>query len=106
MEAELIEKEKELSHVQKELNQHVDRLRLFESEKRIKNERLKFLNDKVNSLNESIEQDKEINNTTAQGIQTLEIEKQEAENLYLELKNKLEQLHQEYEDQKNNTQMY
>jgi chromosome segregation protein len=98
--AELILKEKTLSSRQKAINEFVSRIRHYESEKQIKNERLKYLNDRASSLKDQIEQDKKSNERARFSIQSLENEKSAAEQILLEMTQKLEHLKAEYEEQK------
>ncbi|HET9053990.1 MAG TPA: AAA family ATPase, partial [Cyclobacteriaceae bacterium] len=100
---ELITKEKTLSSRQKAINEFVSRIRQYESEKQIKNERLKYLNDRANSLREQIEQDRKSNERARFSIQSLENEKEGAEQILREINQKLEHLKAEYEEQKKKT---
>lgn len=101
--SELIVKEKTLSSRQKAINEFVSKIRQYESEKQIKNERLKYLNDKANSLREQIEQDRKSNERARFSIQSLENEKESAEQILTEINQKLEHLKRDYEDQKRKT---
>ena len=98
--AEIINSEKVLATRQKTLNEHVNKLRNFESDKKIKNERLKFLNDRYGSLQEQIEQDKSSNERAELSIQNLEKEKDEAQVVFVENKEKLDGFKTEFETQK------
>jgi chromosome segregation protein len=98
--AELIIKEKTLSSRQKAINEFVSKIRHYESEKQIKNERLKYLNDRASGLREQIEQDKKSNERARFSIQSLETEKAAAEEILLEITQKLEHLKGDYESQK------
>lgn len=98
--AELIYKEKTLSSRQKSINEFVAKIRQYESEKQIKNERLKYLNDRATGLREQIEQDKKSNERARFSIQSLETERGNAEQIFEEIKAKLEILKAEYDDQK------
>jgi chromosome segregation protein len=98
--AELILKEKTLSSRQKAINEFVSKIRHYESEKQIKNERLKYLNDRANSLREQIEQDSKSNERARFSIQSLENEKAGAEQILVEISQKLEHLKADYEEQK------
>lgn len=98
--AELILKEKTLSSRQKAINEFVSKIRHYESEKQIKNERLKYLNDRATSLRDQIEQDKKSNERARFSIQSLENEKAAAEQILLEINQKLEHLKTGYEEQK------
>src|SRR5688572_25002447 len=101
--AELIIKEKTLSSRQKAINEFVSRIRHYESEKQIKNERLKYLNDRANSLREQIEQDRKSNERARFSIQSLENEKETAEQILRDINQKLDHLKAEYEEQKQKT---
>ena len=85
----LITKEKTLATRQKTLNDHVNNIRQYESDKQIKNERLRFLNDKSDSIREQIEQDKKSHERASFSIGSLINEKEQAEKIFLELKEKL-----------------
>jgi chromosome segregation protein len=101
--AELILKEKTLSSRQKAINEFVAKIRQYESEKQIKNERLKYLNDRANSLREQIEQDKASNERARFSIQSLETERDSAQQTLQEVTAKLEHLKAGYEEQKSIT---
>src|SRR5688572_7229884 len=101
--AELIVKEKTLSSRQKAINEFVSRIRHYESEKQIKNERLKYLNDRANGLREQIEQDRKSNERARFSIQSLENEKEGAEQILRDINLKLDHLKAEYEEQKQKT---
>jgi chromosome segregation protein len=98
--AELIHKEKTLSSRQKSINEFVAKIRQYESEKQIKNERLKYLNDRAASLREQIEQDKKSNERARFSIQSLETERDLAQQVFTETTQRLELLKSEYESQK------
>ena len=98
--AELIVKEKTLSSRQKAINEFVSKIRHHESEKQLKNERLKYLNDRANSLREQIEQDTKSNERARFSIQSLENEKEGAEQILREINQRLENLKADYEEQK------
>jgi chromosome segregation protein len=98
--AELVLKEKTLSSRQKAINEFVSKIRQYESEKQIKNERLKYLNDRANTLREQIEQDRKSNERARFSIQSLETERDAAQQTLQEVTQKLEQLKGEYEEQK------
>lgn len=98
--AELITKEKTLSTRQKTINEFVSKIRHYESEKQIKNERLKYLNDRAVNLRDQIDQDKKSNERARFSIQSLETEREVAEQILQEISNKLEHLKAEYEEQK------
>jgi chromosome segregation protein len=101
--ADLIIKEKTLSTRQKAINDFVAQIRHYESEKQIKNERLKYLNDRASNLREQIDQDKKSNERARFSIQSLETEKESAQQILKEITEKLDHLKAEYEDQKNAT---
>ena len=101
--ADLILKEKTLSSRQKAINEFVSKIRHYESEKQIKNERLKYLNDRANSLREQIEQDKKSNERARFSIQSLENERDAAEQIFNEITQKLDHLKGAYEEQKRKT---
>lgn len=98
--AELIIKEKTLSTRQKSINEFVSKIRHYESEKQIKNTRLKYLNDRAAGLRDQIEQDRKSNERARFSIQSLETEKTAAEEILVEIVEKLERLRAEYEEQK------
>lgn len=98
--SELIIKEKTLSSRQKAINEFVSKIRHYESEKQIKNERLKYLNDRASGLRDQIDQDKKSNERARFSIQSLETEKAAAEQILLEITQKLEHLKADYEGQK------
>ena len=101
--SELIIKEKTLSSRQKAINEFVSKIRHYESEKQIKNERLKYLNDRANGLREQIEQDRKSNERARFSIQSLENEKEAAEQILRDINQKLEHLKAEYEEQRQKT---
>jgi chromosome segregation protein len=98
--AELILKEKTLSTRQKSINEFVSKIRHYESEKQIKNERLKYLNDRATNLRDQIDQDKKSNERARFSIQSLESERESAQQIFLEISEKLDHLKAEYEEQK------
>lgn len=98
--AELILKEKTLSTRQKTINEFVAKIRHYESEKQIKNERLKYLNDRALNLRDQIDQDKKSNERARFSIQSLESEREAAQQIQDEISQKLETLKAEYEEQK------
>jgi chromosome segregation protein len=98
--AELIIKEKTLSSRQKAINEFVSKIRQYESEKQIKNERLRFLNDRVNNLKEQIDLDKKSNERARFSIQSLETERDSANQILKEISDKVEALKADYEAQK------
>jgi chromosome segregation protein len=98
--AELILKEKTLSTRQKSINEFVSKIRHYESEKQIKNERLKYLNDRAVNLRDQIDQDKKSNERARFSIQSLESERETAQQIFLEISEKLELLKAEYEEQR------
>ena len=98
--AELIIKEKTLSSRQKAINEFVSKIRHYESEKQIKNERLKYLNDRAAGLRDQIEQDRKSNERARFSIQSLETEKEAAEQILIEITQKLEHHKVDYEAQK------
>ncbi|MBN8654049.1 MAG: chromosome segregation protein SMC [Cytophagales bacterium] len=101
--AELIIKEKTLSSRQKSINEFVSKIRQYESEKQIKNERLRFLNDRVNNLKEQIDQDKKSNERARFSIQSLETERDSANQILQEISDKVNALKTDYEAQKAST---
>lgn len=98
--AELILKEKTLSTRQKSINEFVAKIRHYESEKQIKNERLKYLNDRALNLRDQLDQDKKSNERARFSIQSLETERESAQQILEEISQKLESLKVEYEEQK------
>jgi len=98
--AELIIKEKTLSSRQKAINEFVSKIRHYESEKQIKNERLKYLNDRAAGLRDQIEQDRKSNERARFSIQSLETEKDAAQQILQEITQKLEHLKGDYDAQK------
>ena len=98
--AELILKEKTLSTRQKSINEFVSNIRHYESEKQIKNERLKYLNDRAVNLRDQLDQDKKSNDRARFSIQSLESEREAAQQIFQEISVKLEHLKAEYEEQK------
>jgi chromosome segregation protein len=98
--AELIIKEKTLSSRQKAINEFVSKIRQYESEKQIKNERLRFLTDRVTNLKEQIDQDKKSNERARFSIQSLETERDSANQILKEISDKVEALKADYEAQK------
>ncbi|MDB5272827.1 MAG: smc [Chitinophagaceae bacterium] len=95
-----VDQEKVLSSRQKALNEHVDKIRKYESEKTIKNERLSYLNRASEKLNHELEQDREHNNRAGFAIDSITREKESAEKMLAETEVRVQQLKQEYEDQK------
>ena len=98
--AELLIKEKTLSTRQKAINEFVSKIRHYESDKQIKNARLKYLNDRATGLRDQIEQDRKSNERARFSIQSLETEKAAAEQIFIEISDKLETLRSGYEEQK------
>ncbi len=98
--AELILKEKTLSTRQKSINEFVSKIRHYESEKQIKNERLKYLNDRAANLRDQLDQDKKSNERARFSIQSLESERESAQQIFQEISEKLDHLKTEYEEQK------
>ena len=96
----LIIKEKLLSSRQKSLNEHVGKIRQYESDKKIKNERRRYLNDRIENLKEQISQDKQSNERAAFSIQSLDKERETAQSILSDLNRRLEQLREDYENQK------
>ncbi len=103
LKADLILKEKALAAKQKELNDHVNSIRQYESDKQIKNERLRFLKDKSENLKEQIEQDKKSHERASFSINSLIHEKENAEKIRIDLKEKLEELRDVKELQQSKT---
>lgn len=101
--AELILKEKTLSTRQKSINEFVSKIRQYESDKQIKNERLRFLNDRVNNLKEQVDQDKKSNERARFSIQSLETERDSANQILKEISDKVNALKADYEAQKAST---
>lgn len=95
-----VDQEKVLASRQKALNEHVDKIRKYESEKTIKNERLTYLNRASEKLNNELEQDQEHNNRAGFAIDSITREKESAEKILAETEVRVQQLKQEYEDQK------
>lgn len=98
--ADLLLKEKTLSSRQKSINDFVAQIRQYESEKQIKNERLRFLNDRVNNLKDQIEQDKKSNERARFSIQSLETERETAQQALTEISNQVGSLKSDYDTQK------
>ncbi len=98
--ADLINKEKLLSSRQKTLNEHVSNIRQYESDKKIKNERQNFLQDKIENLREQISSDKQSSERTSVSLVGLQRELEEAESIFDEVKNEVERLKADYENQK------
>jgi len=101
--ADLIAKEKTLSTSQKAINEFVAQIRHYESEKQIKNERLRFLNDRASNLRDQIDQDKKSNERARFSIQSLESERESAQNILNDIIRKVELIRGEYELQKETT---
>ncbi|MDF2456248.1 MAG: smc [Cytophagaceae bacterium] len=95
-----VDQEKVLASRQKALNEHVDKIRKYESEKTIKNERLTYLNRASEKLNNELEQDQEHNNRAGFAIDSITREKESSEKILAETEVRVQQLKQEYEDQK------
>jgi chromosome segregation protein len=100
---DLVLKEKTLSSRQKSINEFVAKIRQYESEKQIKNERLRYLNDRASSLREQIEQDKKSHERARFSIQSLENEKDHAQQILNEINGKLDHLKSDYDEQKRKT---
>ncbi len=98
--AELINKEKLLADRQRALNEHVNKVRQFESDKQIKNERLNFLQDKSDNLREQLETDRKSNERAAFSLNSLEKEKDTADQDLNEAKRIFEGFSKEYEAHK------
>jgi chromosome segregation protein len=95
-----VDQEKVLASRQKALNEHVDKIRKYESEKTIKNERLSYLNRASEKLNVELEQDKEHNSRAGFAIESITREKESSEKILAETEIRVEQLKQDYENQK------
>lgn len=100
LKADLILKEKLLSSRQKTLNEHVNKIRQFESDKKIKNERLRFLEDRAQKLREQIDADRKSNDRAGFSIRSLEQERESSEKQLAEKTLIIEELKQNYEEQK------
>lgn len=98
--AELLLKEKTLSSRQKAINEHVAKIRQHESDKQIRNERLRFLNDRINNLREQIDADRKSNERARFSMQSLEGERDMAQQVLNEIQQKVDTLKAEYEAQK------
>ncbi|MEQ8549339.1 MAG: chromosome segregation protein SMC [Cyclobacteriaceae bacterium] len=96
----LILKEKLLASRQKSLNEHVGNIRQYESDKKIKNERRRYLNDRIENLKEQISQDKQSNERAAFSIHSLDKERETAQSILSDLNRRLEQLREDYDNQK------
>lgn len=101
--AELVSREKTLAARQKSINEFVAKIRQYESEKQIKNERLKYLNDRAANLREQIDQDKKSNDRARFSIQSLETEKESAQQILGDIEQKLGLLKAEFEEQRLHT---
>jgi chromosome segregation protein len=101
--AELIDKEKTLSTSQKAINEFVAQIRHYESEKQIKNERLRFLNDRASNLRDQIDQDKKSNERARFSIQSLDSERESAQQIQDDIAKKVDVIKAEYELQKDAT---
>ncbi len=98
-----VSKEKLLASRQKTLNDHVLKIRQYESDKKIRNERQRFLQDKASNLKEQISQDKQSNERALFSIQSLQSENETAQKILNEIGHKLENLREDYENQKSQT---
>ncbi|MBR07988.1 MAG: chromosome segregation protein SMC [Rickettsiales bacterium] len=101
---DLVTKEKLLSSRQKSLNEHVTKIRNYESEKKIKNERQRYLQDKIEKLQEQISQDKQSNERASFSLQSLDKERDNAQQILSDISKKLEEFQEAYEEQKQTTQ--
>jgi chromosome segregation protein len=101
--AELIIKEKTLSSRQRTINEFVSTIRQNESEKQLRQERLRFLTDKANNLKDQIDQDKKSNERARFSLDSLQNEREAAQQVLTEITQKVEALKAEYEAQKTHT---
>lgn len=98
--ADLVNKEKHLSLHQKTLNEHVNNIRRCESDKKIKSERRRHFQDKIKNLKEQIASDEASNDRVTVLLDGLYCELEEARLVSEEMKEQVESLKVDYENQK------
>ena len=84
-----LDKEKGLAEAQKQLNEKVTLIRQYENDKKVSNEKLTHLKDKETTLSVQLTQDKSNLIATQVQLKTIEEDKFNEENLFVQLENQL-----------------
>ena len=84
-----LDKEKGLAEAQKQLNEKVTLIRQYENDKKVSNEKLTHLKDKETTLSLQLTQDKSNLIATQVQLKTIEEDKFNEENLFVQLENQL-----------------
>ena len=84
-----LDKEKGLAEAQKQLNEKVTLIRQYENDKKVSNEKLTHLKDKETTLSVQLTQDKSNLIATQDQLKTIEEDKFNEENLFVQLENQL-----------------
>ena len=84
-----LDKEKGLAEAQKQLNEKVALIRQYENDKKVSNEKLSHLKDKETTLSVQLTQDKSNLIATQDQLKTIEEDKFNEENLFVQLENQL-----------------
>ncbi len=93
-----LDKEKGLAEAQKQLNEKVTLIRQYENDKKVSNEKLTNLKDKEATLINQLTQDKSNLITTQEQLKTIDEDRFNEENLFVQLENQLLNLKSTLED--------
>ncbi len=96
-----LDKEKGLAEAQKQLNEKVTLIRQYENDKKVSNEKLTHLKDKETTLSVQLTQDKSNLIATQEQLKTIEEDKFNEENLFVQLENQLSDLKTTLEETRN-----
>ena len=96
-----LDKEKGLAEAQKQLNEKVTLIRQYENDKKVSNEKLTHLKDKETTLTIQLTQDKSNLIATQEQLKTIEEDKFNEENLFVQLENQLADLKTTLEETRN-----
>ena len=96
-----LDKEKGLAEAQKQLNEKVTLIRQYENDKKVSNEKLTHLKDKETTLSVQLTQDKSNLIATQEQLKTIEEDKFNEENLFVQLENQLADLKTALEETRN-----
>ncbi len=96
-----LDKEKGLAEAQKQLNEKVTLIRQYENDKKVSNEKLTHLKDKETTLSVQLTQDKSNLIATQEQLKTIEEDKFNEENLFVQLENQLADLKITLEETRN-----
>ena len=96
-----LDKEKGLAEAQKQLNEKVTLIRQYENDKKVSNEKLTHLKDKETTLSVQLTQDKSNLIATQEQLKTIEEDKFNEENLFVQLENQLADLKTTLEETRN-----